>query len=95
MNNRFKLGAALLAEAGTFAVAGAARAEEAPCADGALTALLTVSCISAEGFPFKLTSFSGFSGLDRLSFTNCGANNFQYSLQRASAYVQAGHSPMS
>jgi len=91
MNNFFKLGAALFAAAGTFVFAGAAPANATPCADGTLTALLNVSCISGEGFTFKITSFSGFSGLDTFSFTNGGTNNFQYSLQGASAFVQAGN----
>ena len=91
MNNLCKLGAALFAAAGTFAFAGVAPANAAPCADGTLTALLNVSCTSAEGFTFKITSFSGFSGLDTFSFTNGGTNNFQYSLQGAAAFVNAGN----
>lgn len=90
MNKRLKLATSLLVAAGTFAIVGAAPANAAACADGTLTALLNVSCTSAEGFTFKITSFSGFAGADTFSFTNGGTNNFQYSLQGSSAYVAAG-----
>jgi hypothetical protein len=84
MNNRFKLGAALFAAAGTFAFAGAAPANAAACPNGsaALSTLvpLAYSC-DQGGFIFKLTSFAGFAGLDAISFSNPTATEFNYSIQ--------------
>ena len=84
MNNRFKLGAALFAAAGTFAFAGAAPANAAACPNGsfALSTLtpLAYSC-DQGGFIFKLTSWSGFIGADAFSFANPTPTSFTYSLQ--------------
>lgn len=84
MNNRFKLGAALFAAAGTFAFAGAAPANAAACGDSSL-ALSTLTPLAYScnqgGFMFTLTSWSGFIGADAISFSNPTATEFTYSLQ--------------
>ena len=84
MGNRFKLGVALLAAAGTFTVAGAAPANAAACPDSsvALSTLtpLAFSC-NQGGFIFNLTSWSGFTGADAISVSNPTATEFTYSLQ--------------
>ena len=84
MNNRFKLGAALFAAAGTFAFAGAAPANAAVCPDSsvALSTLTPLAYSCAQGgFMFTLTSWSGFVGPDAISFSNPSATEFTYSLQ--------------
>jgi hypothetical protein len=90
MNNRFKLGAALFAAAGTFAFAGAAPANAAACANGSV-ALSTLSPLAFScdqgGFTFKLNSFSGFSGLDAITFQNPSPTQFRYSLQGNSVWT--------
>jgi len=91
MEKRFKLATAVLFTAGAISLTGATPANAAVCADGTLTSLLNVTCTSAEGYTFKLTSFSSFAGLDVFSFTSAGSSNFQYSLQGSSAYTQGGN----
>ncbi len=84
MNNRFKLGAALFAAAGTFAFAGAAHANAHPCPDSsvALSTLTPLAYACKQGgFMFTLTSWSGFIGPDAISFSNPTASEFTYSLQ--------------
>jgi len=89
MSNRFKLGAALLAAAGTFTVAGAAPANAAACpnASPSLSTLtpLAFSC-NQGGFIFNLTSWSGFVGADAISFSNPTANSFTYTLNSNSPW---------
>ena len=84
MNNRFKLGAALFAAAGTFAFAGAAPANAADCPNPGSFALsslvpLAFSCDQGD-FRFTLNSFSGFSGSDSISFSNPTATTFTYNV---------------
>jgi len=89
MDNRFKLGAALLAAAGTFAFAGAAPANAAACpnASPALSTLtpLAFSC-NQGGFIFNLTSWSGFVGADAISFSNPTSTSFTYTLNSNSPW---------
>jgi len=90
MSNRFKLGAALLAAAGTFTVAGAAPANAADCpnASPSLSSLtpLAFSC-NQGGFTFKLNSWSGFVGADAISFSNPTANSFTYTINSNSPWT--------
>lgn len=92
MNNRFKLGAALFAAAGTFAFAGAApaNAAEPACPNGSV-ALSTLSPLDFScdqgGFTFKFTGFSGFSAVDAITFSNPGGTGFRYSLQSNSVWT--------
>jgi hypothetical protein len=84
MDNRFKLGAALLAAAGTFAFAGTAPANAAACPGGSLglgTLTAGFNCTQG-GFTFTFTSLSGFSAADTISFSNPAANQFNYSIQK-------------
>jgi len=85
----FKKNLALAAAlpAALVAILGSGTAKAAACSDGTLSGLVNVSCTTAQGFTYKLTSFTGFAGTDTFSFTNGGADNFQYSLQGSSAYV--------
>jgi hypothetical protein len=90
MNNRFKLGAVLLAAAGTFTVAGAAPANAAACPNSSpsLSTLipLAFSC-DQGGFTFNLTSWSGFAGADAISFSNPTANSFTYTINSNSPWT--------
>ena len=66
-------------------------AKAAACADATLAALQAAgSCTDVLGFTFQLNSFTNFNPLDRFSFQSSG-NNFQYSLQGASAWSSAGN----
>jgi hypothetical protein len=61
------------------------------CVDGPLSTILSApSCIDALGFTFKLNSFTNFLPTDIFSFQSAG-QNFQYSLQGASAWSSAGN----
>ena len=89
MNNRFKLGAALFAAAGTFAFAGAAPANAAACPSGSpsLGSLTAGFNCTLGGFTFTFNSFSGFSNLDTISFSNPGGTQFNYSIQKDITWV--------
>lgn len=91
MNNRFRLGAALFAAAGTFAFAGAAPANAAPACAGSSIALSTLTPLAYScdqgGFMFTLTSWSGFVGDDAISFSNPTATEFTYSLQSNTPWI--------
>lgn len=89
MNNRFKLGAALFAAAGTFAFAGAAPANAAACPSGSpsLGSLTAGFNCTLGGFTFTFNSFSGFSNLDTISFSNPGGTQFNYSIQKDIPWV--------
>ena len=83
MNNRFKLGAALFAAAGTFAFAGAAPANAAACPNGSVAlSTLTPLAFSCDqgGFTFTLSSFTGFVPADAISFANPTATTFTYNV---------------
>jgi hypothetical protein len=84
MNTRLKLSAAIFVAAGTFAVVGAAPANAAACPSGSsnLSTLtpLAFSCTQGQ-FTFTLNSFSGFTGLDGISFSNPSVNSFTYTFQ--------------
>jgi hypothetical protein len=90
MKKQLKLSATVILAGGGLFFATAAPANALTCADGTLTSLLNNSCTTSQGFTFKLTAFSNFAGTDQFTFTNGGTNNFQYSLQGASAYTVAG-----
>ncbi|MEY4808442.1 MAG: hypothetical protein RLZZ206_2831 [Cyanobacteriota bacterium] len=96
MNNRFKLGAALFAAAGTFAFAGAAPANAATCPSGSPTfsSLPFPGPFTCEqgGFSVTLNSRSGFSDLDGISFTNPAAGSFRYSIQGNSDWMPGTYS---
>lgn len=82
MNNRFKLGAALFAAAGTFAFAGAAPANAAPaCPQPGSFPLSSITSCTQGGFTFTLTNFSGFMGVDDISFSNPVPSQFTLSIQ--------------
>jgi hypothetical protein len=84
MSKHFKLGASLLVAAGSFVMVGAAPANAAPCPNGSVglgtLTPLAFSCTQG-GFTFTLNSFTGFSALDAISFSNPDPNIFTYSLQ--------------
>ena len=66
-------------------------AKAAACADDTLANILTAgACTDVLGFTFQLNSYTNFNPLDRFSFQSSG-NNFQYSLQGASAWTSAGN----
>jgi hypothetical protein len=87
MSNRFKLGVALLAAAGTFTVAGAAPANAAACPQPGSFPLSSISSCTQGGFTFTLTGFSGFIGNDDISFSNPTPTQFTFSLQGDSAWT--------
>ena len=66
-------------------------AKAAACADATLATLQAAGvCTDVLGFTFQLNSYTNFNPLDRFSFQSSG-NNFQYSLQGASAWTSAGN----
>jgi hypothetical protein len=73
-----------LVAAGSFVMVGAAPANAAACPNGsvAISSLtpLAFSCTQG-GFTFTLNSFTGFTGLDAITFSNPDANSFTYSFQ--------------
>jgi len=61
------------------------------CADGTLISIQSAgTCTDALGFTFKLNSFTNFLPTDLFAFQSAG-QNFQYSLQGASAWSSAGN----
>ena len=66
-------------------------ANAATCLDGPLSTILSAGvCTDSLGFTFQLNSFTNFLPTDIFSFQSAG-ENFQYSLQGASAWSSAGN----
>jgi hypothetical protein len=84
MKKQFKFATAALFSAGAIGLASASPANAAACpnASASLSTLtpLTFTC-DQGGFTFALTSRSGFSDADDISFSNPTANSFTYNIQ--------------
>jgi len=90
MQSRSKIALGVAFAASSLLLGVGSPAKAAACADNTLTGLLAAgSCTDALGFTFVLNSFTGFDGLDRFAFQSA-VNNFQYSLQGASAWSGTG-----
>jgi hypothetical protein len=95
MSNRFKLGAALLAAAGTFAFAGAAPANAAACPGGSpsfasLPFPGTFTC-QLGGYSITLNSRTGFVDNDSISFSN-PSGALRYSIQADNDWLTGTYS---
>jgi hypothetical protein len=91
MSFQAKIGLSAIFTATSLVLVSGTPAKAAACADNTLAALQTAGiCTDALGFTFQLNSFTNFNPLDRFSFQSAG-NNFQYSLQGASAWSTAGN----
>jgi len=89
MNSRLKHATSLLVAAGTFAIVGAAPANAAACPGGSpsLSSLTLAFTCEQGAFSFTLNSFSGFSGLDGISFSNPNPNSFTYTINSNADWV--------
>jgi hypothetical protein len=91
MSFQAKIGFSAIFTATSLFLVSGTPAKAVACVDGTLTAVQAAGiCTDAVGFTFKLNSFTKFNGSDTFSFQS-SANNFQYSLQGASAWNSAGN----
>ena len=91
MKIQAKAGFGLIFAASSLVLMTGTPGKAAACADNTLAALQAAGiCTDSLGFTFQLNSFTNFNPLDRFSFQSSG-NNFQYSLQGASAWTLAGN----
>ena len=91
MIKHFRLQAALLVAAGSFAVVGAAPANAAACPGGSTNfAILpfppSFTC-DQGGFQFTLNTPTGFTGLDSISFSNPNAGAFTFTVNSNSDWT--------
>jgi hypothetical protein len=94
MDNRFKLGAALLAAAGTFAFTGAAPANAAACPGSSVEfGTLTIPGFTCQigGYNLTLNSITGFVPQDAISFSN-PSGAFRYSIQADNDWIAGSYS---
>jgi len=91
MKIQSKISLGVIFAASSLLMASGNPAKAAQCQDGTLSSILGAgTCTDALGFTFKLNSFNNFLPSDIFSFQSAG-QNFQYSLQGASAWSSAGN----
>jgi hypothetical protein len=91
MKIQSKISLGVIFAASSLLMASGNPAKAVVCADGPLSSIQSaLPCTDALGFTFKLNSFTNFLPTDIFSFQSAG-QNFQYSLQGASAWSSAGN----
>jgi len=91
IQSKISLGVIFAASSLLMASGNPAKAILPNCADGPLSSIMIAgACSDALGFTFTLTNFNNFKPEDVFSFQSAG-QNFQYSLQGASAWSSAGN----